>query len=82
MNKYYPGEPVNIYIQSLINIMDDKHLVITTKRGKGKLPLFCGNEEWVIPIYDVYHVRYISLWFKEFLSPLQSYITVNYDTLK
>ena len=24
---------------------------ITTKNGKGKLPLFHGNSEWVIPIY-------------------------------
>ena len=33
MNKYYPGEPVNIHIQSLINIMQEKYWVITTKKG-------------------------------------------------
>ena len=27
--KYYPGEPVDIYIQELINITQDKNLVIT-----------------------------------------------------
>ena len=31
--------------------MQEKKWVITTKKGKGKLPLFCGNGEWVIPIY-------------------------------
>ena len=33
--------------------MQEKNRVITTKKGKGKLPLFCGNGEQVIPIYDV-----------------------------
>ena len=33
MNKYYPGEPVNIHIQSLINIMPKNNRVITTKKG-------------------------------------------------
>ena len=33
MNKYYPDEPVNIRIQSLINIMQENNLVITTKKG-------------------------------------------------
>ena len=33
MNKYYPGEAVNIHIQSLINIIQDNNLVITTKKG-------------------------------------------------
>ena len=51
MNKYYPGEPVNIHIQSLINIVLVNNWVITTKKGKGKIPIFCGNEERVIPIY-------------------------------
>ena len=31
--KYYPGEPVNIYIQSLINIIQENNWVITTKKG-------------------------------------------------
>ena len=43
MNKYYPSEPVNIHIQTLIDIIQEKNRVITTKKGKGKLPLFCGN---------------------------------------
>ena len=49
--KYYPVEPVNMHIQLLINIIQKNNLVITTKKGKGKLPLFCGNGERVIPIY-------------------------------
>ena len=51
MNRYYQGEPVNIHIQSSINILQDNNRVITTKKGKGKLPLFRGNEKRVIPIY-------------------------------
>ena len=51
INKYYTGEPVHIYIQSLINIMQDNNWFIITKNGKGNLPLFCGNGEQVIPIY-------------------------------
>ena len=51
INKYYPGETVNIHIQSLINIMQENNWVITTKKGNGKLPLFRGNGGQVIPIY-------------------------------
>ena len=32
-NIYYPGEPVNIHIQSLINIIQENNRVITTKKG-------------------------------------------------
>ena len=32
---YYPGEPVNINIQSLINIIQENNRVITTKKGQG-----------------------------------------------
>ena len=52
MNKYYSGEPVNIHMQSLINIMKDNDWVIIAKNSQGKLPLFHGNGERVIPIYD------------------------------
>ena len=31
--KYYPGEPVNIHIQSLMNIIQYTNWVITTKKG-------------------------------------------------
>ena len=31
--KYYPGEPVNIHIESLINSIHDNNMVITTKKG-------------------------------------------------
>ena len=51
MNKHYPGEPENIYIQSWMNIIWKNNWVITTKKGKGQLPLFCGNVEQVITIY-------------------------------
>ena len=33
MNKYYPGEPVHIHIQLLINIMQEINWVITTEKG-------------------------------------------------
>ena len=52
MNKYDPVEPINIHIQPLMNIMQEKNRLITTKKGKGKLPLFRGNGEQVIPIYS------------------------------
>ena len=32
-------------------MIHEKNRVITTKKGKGKLPLFCDNGEQVIPIY-------------------------------
>ena len=32
MQKYDPGEPVNIYIQSLINMMQDRNWFINTKK--------------------------------------------------
>ena len=53
INIYYPVEPVNIHIESLLNIIQEENWVITTKKGKDKLPLFCGNKEQVIPIYEV-----------------------------
>ena len=51
INRYYPGEPVNIHIQSLINIVQENNWVITTKKRKGKLTLFRGNGERVNLIY-------------------------------
>ena len=53
INRYYPVEPVNIHIQSLINMIQDKIWSLPPKKGKGKLPLFCGNGERVNPIYGV-----------------------------
>ena len=52
--KYYLGESVNISIQSIINIMQEKNWVTTIKNGKIKLPLFYGNGEEVIPIYALW----------------------------
>ena len=49
MKIYNPGEPVNIHIQLLINIIKVKNWVINTKKGKGKLPLLCRNREQAIP---------------------------------
>ena len=58
VNRYYPDEPVNIHIQSLINITQEKNWGITTKKDKVKLLLSCGNGEPVITIYDVlYHCK-------------------------
>ena len=51
MNRYYPGKPVNIYTQSLINIIQENNCVITIKKIKGKIPLFCGNGEQVNTSY-------------------------------
>ena len=56
INRYYPDETVNIHIQSLINIIQENNWVITTKKGKGKLPLFRGNGERVNPIYDGHYI--------------------------
>ena len=33
INRYYPVEPVNIHIQSLINIIQENNWVVTTKKG-------------------------------------------------
>ena len=51
MKKDYPGEPFNIHIQSSINIIQEKNWLITTKKGKVKLPLSGGDGEQMIPIY-------------------------------
>ena len=61
MNKYYPGRPVNIHIQSLINIIQDNNWIITTKKGKGKLPLFRSNVERVITFYARHTARRMHL---------------------
>ena len=34
LEKYYPGETVNIHMQPLINIIQDNNRGITTKKGK------------------------------------------------
>ena len=62
MNKYYPVEPVNIHIQSFINIMQDNNRLITMKNGKGKLTLFLGNIKWVIPIYASWYSLHCVLY--------------------
>ena len=54
MKKNYSGGPVNIYIKSLINIIQEKSWLITTKNGKGKFPLFCGGVERVITVYAMH----------------------------
>ena len=54
--KYYLGKPANINVQSIININQEKNLLITIKKGKGKLPHFYGNGERVIPIYAEYMI--------------------------
>ena len=54
IRKIYPGEPVSIHIQKLINIIQENNWVITTKKSKGELPLFWGNGEQVIPIYSLW----------------------------
>ena len=51
MNKYYPGEPVNIHIKSLINIMQENNWVITTQKRVGVNYHFFYNRELIITIY-------------------------------
>ena len=59
MKTYYPVEPVNIHIQSLINIIQENNRIINTINGKGKLPLYCVNRERIIPIYAGRHIGFI-----------------------
>ena len=33
MKKYYPGEPVNIHIQLLVDIIQEKSWAVTTRKG-------------------------------------------------
>ena len=40
-------------------MIQEDNWVITTKNGKGKLPLFCGDGERIITIYGYRHVRNI-----------------------
>ena len=40
-----------------MNIIQENNWVITTKKGKGKLPLFCGNVEQVITIYGLNNIH-------------------------
>ena len=40
-----------------MNIIQENNRVITTKKGKGKLPLFRGNVERVIPIYGLHEAN-------------------------
>ena len=42
-----------MHIQSLVNIIQENNRVITTKNGKVKLPLSCGDRERLITIYAV-----------------------------
>ena len=69
------GEPVSIHIQSLINIIQENNWIITTKKGKGKLPLFSGTVEWVIPVY----VKKRTIFY--ILSPIQKTPTINIITI-
>ena len=50
--KQLSSEPVNIHIQSLLNIIQENNWVITTEKVKVKLPLFRGNGEQIIHFYD------------------------------
>ena len=81
MKKYYPDKPVNIHIQLSINTQQKNNWVIATKKGKGKLPLFCGNRERVIPIYAVYCApRFHNFLSIHLLSDLLSYPNPKYLT--
>ena len=58
MKKYYPGEPVNIHIQIINKYYIGEKLLIATKKGKDKLPLFRGNGELLISIYGLRNFDY------------------------
>ena len=47
----HSDEPFNIHMQSFIDIIQENNWVSTTKKGKGKLSVFCGNGEHIIIIY-------------------------------
>ena len=52
MNKYYPGEPGSIHMQSLINIMQENNwLIATQKRLRVNYQYFVVTYNGVIPIY-------------------------------
>ena len=57
MKKYYPGGPFNIYIQSLINIIQDNNKVITIggceKAGRKNGDMECSNIGASKGTYDV-----------------------------
>ena len=72
MHKYYPGEPVNIHIHSLINIIHMNNRVITTKKrvrviyhyivvtDNGKFPYMLYNTgENIVVILHIYGARAI-----------------------
>ena len=55
LQNIFPGEPVYIHMQSLINIIQENNSVsYHLKKRKGKLPLLCGSREVLIPFYDTY----------------------------
>ena len=58
MKKYYPGEPVNIHIESLKILSGRTIGYLPPKEGKGKLPLFCGKGERLMTIYAMNGIIY------------------------
>ena len=48
MKKYYPGEPVNILTQSLINIIQDNNRVVTTKKVQESITIIL----WLCKMVD------------------------------
>ena len=51
----YPGEPVYIYINSLINIIQDKNWVISTKKCKVNYHYFVIVENRQFPSMGMVH---------------------------
>ena len=49
--------------QSSINIIQENNSVITTEKGKGKLPLFCGNVEYINTIYALTNSQYMLIMY-------------------
>ena len=61
IKKYYPGELVNLRIRLLIILSRREIGSLPVKKGKGKLPLFFGNVEWVITFYE-YVLGWITMY--------------------
>ena len=54
IKKYYPGEPVNINIRSLINFIQEKNWFITTKKVNCHYFMVMDNEKFPSMAYGGY----------------------------
>ena len=57
-NNIQVNQSIYIY-KALINMIQENNLVLSPKKGQGKLILFCGNGERVFPIYAIEAFIYV-----------------------